>query len=187
MCTLSRTCTSRQIITATVTAAMQKIKEQSAAYCRVAAGRQAVTARRERERLLEHTHTISAWARIHTHTTQTRGRWDMSPGTRTYSSVISLFYKIHLNRLSQDSQRQRMLPFYTVNLSHIGFFILACLYSSSTAVILFSYTRQARSLMAYVWSIVYFYSKLYLKSTPLLWVWDERTGVLQGALMLRCV
>lgn len=40
----------------------------------------------ERERLLEHTHAISP---SHTHM-QTLGRWDMSPSTETYSSVISL-------------------------------------------------------------------------------------------------
>lgn len=78
---------------------------------------------RERERLLQHAriHTIPAWTRIHTLYMETQGRWDMSPGMRTYSSVISLFYKIHLNRLSQDSQRQRMLQFFSVDSSHIGF------------------------------------------------------------------
>lgn len=51
---------------------MRKIKEQSAAYCRVAAGRQAVTARRERERdywnTLTHTHTQSLHGHAYTHT-----------------------------------------------------------------------------------------------------------------------
>lgn len=49
---------------------MQKIKEQSAAYCRVAAGRQAVTARREREitGTRTHTHTYNLRMGTHTHT-----------------------------------------------------------------------------------------------------------------------
>lgn len=57
--THARTHVQAEIITATVTA-MRKIKEQSAAYCRVAAGRQAVTARRERDYWDTHAHTISA-------------------------------------------------------------------------------------------------------------------------------
>lgn len=68
LCNIPRTCTSRKIITATVTAAMQKIKEQSTANCRVAAGRQAVTARRERERDYCITHTLNLCMNAHTHT-----------------------------------------------------------------------------------------------------------------------
>lgn len=80
--THTHTCTEAGIITVMVTV-MQEIKERSAYYS-TAAGRQVVTARRER--LLEHTCTHSL-ALTHI---QTLGRWDMSPGCETFSFVISL-------------------------------------------------------------------------------------------------
>lgn len=78
----THTCREAGIITVMVTV-MQEIKEQSAYYS-TAAGRQVVTARRER--LLEHTWTHSL-ALTHT---QTLGRWDISPTCETFSYVISL-------------------------------------------------------------------------------------------------
>ena len=61
----THTHTQAEIITVMVTV-MQEIKEQSVYYS-MAAGRQAVTARRERDYWNTHTHTISP-SHTHTHT-----------------------------------------------------------------------------------------------------------------------
>lgn len=95
-----------EIITAMVTL-MQKIKEQST-YCSMAAGRQAVTARRERDYWNTHAHNL-----CHTHTDTRKVRY-VSQHTDVLFCNLSV-YKIHLNRLLWDSERQRMLPFCAVS------------------------------------------------------------------------
>lgn len=128
-----------------------------------------------------HTHTISAWMRVHTLHMETQRRWDMSPGTQTHSSVISLFYKIHLNRLSQDSQRQRMLLFFSVNSNHIvfSFFRPASIFQVFPSFF-FSDSLHARSIIARLKDGLFFVKALFEIHPFALRVWwgNSRTNCL---------
>lgn len=108
--------TQAEIITVMVTV-MQEIKEQSTYYS-VAAGRQAVTARRERDYWNTHTHTQSL---PHTHTGTHKVRY-----VSQHRDVLccNLFvYKIHLDGCYR-SEREKERECYNDNTPYLPVFSL---------------------------------------------------------------